>query len=56
MVTIISDNIISPLGTTSEENYQNVKAGASGIRTYDSLFGIDDKFSCGKMDDALIDS
>ena len=56
MVEIISDNLISPLGTTSEENYQNVKAGASGIRTYDSLFGIDDKFSCGKMDDALIDS
>ena len=56
MVTIISDNIISPLGTTSEDNYLNVKAGCTGIRTYDSLFGIDGKISCSKMDDALIDS
>jgi 3-oxoacyl-[acyl-carrier-protein] synthase-1 len=56
MVTIISDNIISPLGTTSEDNYLNVKAGCTGIRTYDSLFGIDGKISCSKIDDALIDS
>ena len=56
MVTIISDNIISPLGTTSEDNYLSVKAGKSGIRTYDSLFGIDGKISCSKIDDALIDS
>ena len=56
MVEIVSDNIISPLGTTSEENYQNVKAGNTGIRTYDSLFGIEGKVSCSKIDDALIKS
>ncbi len=56
MVEIISDNIISPLGTTSEDNYLSVKAGCTGIRTYDSLFGIDGKISCSKIDDALIDS
>ena len=56
MVEIISDNIISPLGTTSEGNYLSVKAGKSGIQTYDSLFGIDGKVSCSRIDDALIDS
>ena len=31
-VYIVSDNITSPLGTTSEENFKQVKAGATGIR------------------------
>lgn len=35
MAYIIADNIISPLGETSEENYLSVKAGRSGIRTYE---------------------
>ena len=34
MAYIIADNIISPLGETSEENYLSVKAGRSGIRAY----------------------
>ena len=34
MVYVLADNIISPLGTTSEENYQSVKAGNSAIRRY----------------------
>ena len=33
MVYVLADNIISPLGTTSEENYQAVKAGNSAIRS-----------------------
>lgn len=36
MAYIIADNIISPLGETSEENYLSVKAGRSGIRAYES--------------------
>lgn len=35
MAYIIADNIISPLGETSEENYLSVKSGRSGIRTYE---------------------
>ncbi len=34
MAYVLADNIISPLGDTSEENYLSVKAGKSGIRTY----------------------
>lgn len=35
MAYIIADNIISPLGETSEENYLSVKSGRSGIRAYE---------------------
>lgn len=35
MAYIIADNIISPLGETSEDNYLSVKAGRSGIRAYE---------------------
>lgn len=35
MAYIIADNIISPLGETSEENYLSVKAGRSDIRAYE---------------------
>lgn len=34
MAYVIADNIISPLGDTSEANYQAVKSGKSGIREY----------------------
>lgn len=34
MAYVLADNIISPLGNTSEENYLSVKAGKSGIRAY----------------------
>ena len=35
MAYIIADNIISPLGDTSEDNYLSVKSGRSGIRAYE---------------------
>ena len=34
MVSVLADNVISPLGRTSEENYQAVKEGMSAIRAY----------------------
>ena len=36
MAYVLADNIISPLGQTSEENYLSVKIGKSAIRTYSS--------------------
>ncbi|MCR5455964.1 MAG: beta-ketoacyl synthase [Bacteroidales bacterium] len=56
MIEIVSDNIVSPLGTTSAENYRNVKAGKRGIKGYDSLYGLDFRVSCSMMDNNLIDS
>ena len=34
MVSVLADNIISPLGETSEENYLAIKGGKSAIRAY----------------------
>ena len=34
MAFVISDNIISPLGFTSESNYEAVKGGRTGLRTW----------------------
>ena len=34
MGSVLADNVISPLGETSEENYQAVKEGKSAIRAY----------------------
>jgi len=56
MIEILSDNIISPLGFTSEENYQNVKSGKSGIKTYDDIFGLGRQVSCSRMDGDLLDA
>ena len=36
MATIIADNIISPLGNTTQANYQAVKAGKSALCQYNS--------------------
>lgn len=40
MATIIGDNILSPLGFTTDENYQAVRLGKTALRHYDSVVGI----------------
>ena len=50
MVYVLADNIISPLGNTSEDNYQAVKAGKSAIRAYAPMTdGIPDGFIASLM-------
>lgn len=50
MAYVLADNIISPLGETSEENYLAVKAGKSGIRAYaNGSHGIPDGFVASLM-------
>lgn len=50
MVYVLADNIISPLGDTSEDNYQAVKAGKSAIRAYAPMTdGIPDGFIASLM-------
>ena len=50
MVYVLADNIISPLGDTSEDNYQAVKAGKSAIRAYAPMTdGIPDGFMASLM-------
>ncbi len=56
MIEILSDNIVSPLGFTSEDNYRNVKSGKSGIRTYDDIFDLHRQVSCSRMDSEMLDN
>ena len=45
MAYVLADNIISPLGDTSEDNYFAVKSGKSGIQSYvKGSQGIQDDF------------
>lgn len=51
MVEIIADNITSPLGFTTEENYRAVKAGGSMLRRYDGKWGIPEPFTASLFTD-----
>ena len=45
MIYRLSDNIISPLGETTAENYQAIKAGRSALRRYEGRWGIPEAFT-----------
>ena len=45
MVYRIADNIVSPLGVTTAENYQAVKAGGSALCRYDHRWQIPEPFT-----------
>lgn len=50
MIVKVSDNIISPLGTTTAENYAAVKAGKSALKRYDSLWNLPEPFVASLID------
>ncbi len=54
MITKIADNIISPLGLTSEENLNALVAGESGLRRYEAAFGVTEAFFGSLLDRAMI--
>jgi len=45
MISVIATNITSPLGFTTEENYQAVLSGCSVLRRYDGLWGLPEPFA-----------
>lgn len=45
MIRVLSTNITSPLGLTTEENYQAVKSGLSVLTTYEHWKGVADPFA-----------
>ena len=45
MVYQLADNITSPLGMTSAQNYQAVKAGRSALAPYSNLWEIPEPFT-----------
>lgn len=55
MAFVLSDNIISPLGFTSADNYLSVKAGKSGIQTYaPGSHGIPEGFTASLIGDDMV--
>ena len=45
MIYKIADNVLSPLGETTAENYQAVKAGRSALCRYDYHWGLPESFT-----------
>jgi 3-oxoacyl-[acyl-carrier-protein] synthase-1 len=50
MTVLLSDNIISALGFSSEENYRNVKQGVSGLKQYTRHFDSPEPFMASEID------
>ena len=50
MIVKVSDNIISPLGMTSAENYAAVKTGRSELKRRDGLWQLPEPFTASLMD------
>lgn len=48
MIQIIGDNIISPLGVTSDANFQAVRNGRSELKQHVGTFGLPEPF-CGSL-------
>lgn len=46
----ISDNIVSPLGFSSRENYAAVRSGRTGVRRHEGVFGVPEPFAASLMD------
>ena len=55
VIECIADNVVSPLGLTSMENYQSVKAGRSGLVRFESLGNISSPFVLSRIDRPVID-
>ena len=52
MIDRIADNIITPLGETTEQNYQAAKDGRSALRRYDHQWTIPEPFTASLFTDA----
>lgn len=52
MVYKIADNILSPLGETTEQNYQTVKAGRSALCRYSDHWQLPEPFSASLFSEA----
>ena len=56
VIECIADNVVSPLGLTSRENWEAVKAGRSCLARYDRMGNIQDPFVLSRMDRDQVDA
>ncbi|MBO4550913.1 MAG: beta-ketoacyl synthase, partial [Bacteroidaceae bacterium] len=45
MISVLSTNITSPLGFTTEQNYQAVLTGTSALKRYEGMWGLPEPFA-----------
>lgn len=50
VIQCIADNVVSPVGRTSVENYTNVKAGCSGLARYEEMDSVNSPFMLSRID------
>lgn len=55
MIYQLSDNIISSLGFTSEENYAAVKEGVSGLKYYETAFDLPEGLMASRINDEVLE-
>lgn len=56
MILLLSDNIVSALGFTAEENYRNVKQGVCGLKFFADRYGLPEPFMASEIDDARLNT
>ena len=54
MIVKVSDNIISPLGMSTAENYTAVKAGRSELKRHDGLWNLPEPFTASLMNREMV--
>lgn len=54
-VIVLSDNIVSPLGTTSQENYIAVKEGRSNLQSYQGKWDLKEPFYASLLNRDIIE-
>ena len=55
MTILLSDNVISSLGFTTEENYRNVKQGVCGLTFFDNRYELPEPFMASEIDEAMLE-
>lgn len=55
MISKISDNIYSPLGKTSQENYLAVKSGRTGLHDHERIYGVESSVTASLFDDSEVE-
>ena len=54
MIVRVSDNIISPLGMSTAENYAAIKAGRSELKRHDGLWNLPEPFTASLMNREVV--
>lgn len=56
MTLLLSDNIVSALGFTTEENFRNVKQGVCGLKFFADRYDLPEPFMASEINDVRLDT